>query len=134
MCGCGNRVMDEAVYDALMKYYAALGKIGYIKHADVFGLILLCFYRDFVFEDYRAVLSYDDYRDIDRALSCLFGSSCLIPYIDYVKMCKLYLGQMTEMASRVKTLENTQVLKVIENLQGIENADSESDIRIIADE
>lgn len=126
--------MDEAVYDALMKYYGALGKLGYIKYADVFGLILLCFYRDFVFEDYRAVLSYEDYKDIDRALNCLFGSSCLIPYIDYLKMGKLYLGQMTEMASRVKTLENTQVLKVIENLQGIENPDSESDIRIIADE
>lgn len=61
-------------------------------------------------------------------MNCLFGSNCLIPYTDYLKMGKLYLGQMTEMASRIKTIEDTEVIKVIANLQGVSNEDS--DIRI----
>ena len=120
--------MDEVVYNALNGYYSVLSKLGYYKYDDVFKILLLCFYRDFVFEDYRALLSMEDYYDIDRAMNCLFGSNCLIPYTDYLKMGKLYLGQMTEMASRIKTIEDTEVIKVIANLQGVSNEDS--DIRI----
>jgi hypothetical protein len=75
-------------------------------------LLLLCFYRDFVFHDYRGILSQEDYALIDRALDCLWGSTCLIPYPDYLKMGKLHLGEMTEMAQRIKNAENTKVVKV----------------------
>lgn len=126
--------MDDMVYEAITRYYDVLGKLGYFKYNDVYKLLLLCFYRDFVFEDYRAILSIEDYKEIDKAMNCLFGSNCLIPYIDYLKMGKLHLGAMTEMASRVKTLEDTNVIKVITNLQGVTNIDAESDIKIMTEE
>lgn len=106
--------MDSIIYKAITQYYAALCKLGYYSYESVFALLVLCFYRDFVFHDYRAVLSRKDYHDIERALNCLFGSNCLIPYPDYLKMGKLHIGEMTELAQRVRILEDTDVLKSLD--------------------
>ena len=121
--------MDNFIYSSITHYYEALNKLGYYKYGDVFRLLVLNFLRDFVFEDYRARLSREDYHEIEKALNCLFGSSCLIPYPDYLKMGKLHLGEITEMASRLNALEDTDVLKAF-------NADGtgDSDIVIVAEE
>jgi hypothetical protein len=87
--------MDNIVYNAITQYYTALSKLGYHKYGDVFGLLVLCFLHDFVYSDYRGLISESDYGIIEKALNCLFGSSCLIPYPDYLKMNKLHLGSMT---------------------------------------
>ena len=107
-------VMDSIIYSAISQYYAALCKLGYYSYESVFRLLVLCFYRDFVFQDYRGVLSREDYHEIEKALDCLFGSNCLIPYPDYLKMGKLHIGETTELAHRVKALEETDVLKVMD--------------------
>ena len=104
--------MDELIYNGVGSYYNALEKTGYMSYANMQKLLLLIFYRDFVFHDYRGLLSKEDYRLIERALDCLWGSTCLIPYPDYLKMGKLHLGEMTEMAQRIKKAENTKVVKV----------------------
>ena len=106
--------MDRIIYDALCEYYNALEKTGYLPDSQSQKLLVLCFYRDFVYQDYRAQLSRADYHIIERALDCLWGSSCLIPYPDYLKMGKLHSGEMTEMAQRVENLENTEVLKAFD--------------------
>jgi hypothetical protein len=120
--------MDSIVYNAITKYYAALSKLGYYKYGDVFSLLVLCFLRDFVYQDYRGILNKSDYSIIEKALNCLFGSNCLIPYPDYLKMGKLHIGEMTEMAHRVKTLEETEVLKAFDG------NDENSDIMILSDD
>ena len=106
--------MDEIIYNAFGSYYNALEKLGYISYPQSQKLLLLCFYRDFVFHDYRGLLNKEDYYLIERALDCLWGSTCLIPYPDYLKMGKLHIGEMTEMAQRVKNLEDTSVLKAFD--------------------
>jgi hypothetical protein len=106
--------MDEIIYNAFGSYYNVLEKLGYISYPQSQKLLLLCFYRDFVFHDYRGLLSKEDYYLIERALNCLWGSTCLIPYPDYLKMGKLHIGEMTEMAQRVKNLEDTSVLKAFD--------------------
>ena len=110
--------MDELIYNGVGSYYNALEKTGYMSYANMQKLLLLIFYRDFVFHDYRGLLSKEDYRLIERALDCLWGSTCLIPYPDYLKMGKLHLGEMTEMAQRIKNAENTKVVKVKETSDG----------------
>jgi hypothetical protein len=121
--------MDEIIYNAISQYYAALCKLGYYSYKEVFRLLLLAFYRDFVFHDYRGILSREDYHEIEKALDCLFGSNCLIPYPDYLKMGKLHIGEITELSQRLKTLEDTDVLKAF-NADGTED----SDIIITAEE
>ena len=103
--------MDEILYSSLSRYFSALEVKGYMSYSQMEKLMILCFYRDFVFGDYRGVISKDDYLLIERALDCMYGSSCLIPYPDYLKMGKLHLGETTELASRLRTLEETEVLK-----------------------
>ena len=125
--------MDDILYEALTKYYHALEVKGYMSKAHSTKLLVMAFYRDFMFNDYRALLSKRDYCLIERALDCLYGTSCLIPYPDYLKMGKLHLGEITEMAQRIKTLEDVDVIKVIHDLNSV-NGDSQSDVLIMAEE
>lgn len=124
--------MDEFIYSALCRYYNALEKKGYMAISNAYKLLLLIFYRDFVYSDYRCTLSKNDYRLIEKALDCLYGITCLIPYPDYLKMGKLKLGSMTELACRIKAIEDTDVVKVIHDLKSVSN-DFKSDIIILAD-
>lgn len=124
--------MDEMIYNGLNSYFHALELKGYVSFRDMERLLALTFFRDFVYHDYRATLSLDDYREIERALDCLYGTTCLMPYPDYLKMGKLHLGEMTEMAQRVKTIENTSVLKLIHDISEVEN-DPHSDIAVITE-
>ena len=112
--------MDKIIFNALEAYYNALEKKGYM--ADIYWkkLLVLIFYRDFVFGDYRGFLSKEDYLLIEKSLECIWGTVCLIPYPDYLKMGKLHLGEITELAQRVKAVENTEVLKVITDTSKIE--------------
>ena len=121
--------MDSIIYDALSSYYHALELKGYMSNSHAMKLLLLIFYRNFVFHDYRGLISRDDYLLIEKALDCLWGSTCLIPYPDYLKMGKLHLGEITELASRVRTLEDTDVLKAFDA-----DGTGDSDIIITSDE
>lgn len=121
--------MDEILYNSLSSYFNALEYKGYMPYPQMQKLLVLLFYRDFVFNDYRGFIDKDDYLIIERALDCLYGSTCLIPYPDYLKMGKLHIGEMTEMANRVKNLENTEVLKAFD----FEGSD-DSDIVIVKNE
>lgn len=124
--------MDEIVYEALLKYYHALELKGYMADSHTFKLLVLSFYNDFVYNDYRGNITKDDYHLIEKALDCIFGSTCLIPYPDYMKMGKLYLGQITEMAQRVKAVEDTPVLKMAHDITNME--DPHSDIIVVGDD
>lgn len=117
--------MDNIIYNALSSYYHALELKGYMPHKDSQKLLLLIFYRDFCFHDYRGLLSKDDYHLIEKALDCLWGSSCLIPYPDYLKMGRLHLGETTELAHRIKTIENEPVLKIMHSMDGQDDPDSD---------
>lgn len=126
--------MDEILYDALGRYYHTLELTGQMSYSHLQRLLLLSFYRDFVYHDYRGLLSKEDYHLIENALDCLWGSTCLIPYPDYLKMGKLHLGEMTEMAQRLKNIEEEPVLKLIHDASTIDNPDSPSDIQVMLEE
>lgn len=121
--------MDDLIYDALSRYYHTLEVNGYMSYSQMQKLFVLCFYRDFVYNDFRGILTRDDYLLIEKALDCLYGTTCLIPYPDYLKMGKLHLGKFTELCNRVKVLEKTDVVKVIHDLTSVD-ANPESDIII----
>ncbi len=125
--------MGEIVFDALSKYYHSLELRGYMPRIDSAKLLVLSFFWEYMYHDYRGILSKGDYGLIEKALDCLYGTSCLIPYPDYLKMGKLHLGEVTEIAQRLKTLEDTDVVKVIHDLDSV-NGDIQSDIIITAEE
>lgn len=114
-------VMDELVYNALCQYFTVLSKVGYYKWADVKKLLVLIFYRDIIQKDYRGLLTKADYGVIERALNCLYGTTCLIPYPDFMSSGRLHLGEMSEIAQRVKNVENTRVVKVKSQLEVVDD-------------
>ena len=103
--------MDEYLFEALYQYYEVLCKTGYMPQRDTQKLLILSFYIDYIMHDYRGVITNEDYHLMEKALDCLYGTSCLIPYPDYLKMGKLKLGAMVEMAQRMKNIEETEVAK-----------------------
>ena len=130
--------MDKVLYDSLCRYFATLAKVGNVSYNSVDKLLVLIFYKHFIYEDYRGNLSKEDYSIIEQALDCLFGSTCLIPYPNYLEMGKLHLGDMTEMAHRITdneshTQEVDDRLKYNEavtgdNVRRIVNAETRLDI------
>ena len=123
-------VMDEIVYEALNKYYHVLELKGYMNISHGLKLLVLSFFKDYIYQDYRGLISKEDYRLIENALECIYGTSCLIPYPDYLKMGKLHIGEITELAQRVATLEDTEVVKVIHDAE----EDTASDIVVVEEE
>ena len=103
--------MDEFVYNAFNGYFQVLEKVGYMKQKNIDSLLVLNFLYELIYHDYRGYIKEEDYHTIEKALNCLYGTNCLIPYPDYLKMGKLHLGEMTEMATRIKNLEDTTVVK-----------------------
>jgi len=111
----GVNVMDEILYNALSNYYDVLSKTGYISSSDTEKLLLFSFYRDFVYNDYRGHITEEDYYLIDKVLNCLYGSTCLIPYPDYLKMGKLHIGEISELASKINRLQDVGNVKVVKS-------------------
>lgn len=113
--------MDEFVYNALCHYFTALSKLGYYKQGDVDKLLVLIYINTLLSDDYRGHISDEDYAAIERALNCLYGTSCLIPYPEFKKMGNLKLGDLTELAQRVKNIENTKVIKSKQDIQEVDD-------------
>ena len=97
--------MDNFVYNATNSYFHTLGTLGYVSNKKVQSLLVLIFYYNLIYHDYRGYIKKEDYHTIEKALNCLYGTNCLIPYPDYLKMGKLKLGEMTEVLSRTKAVE-----------------------------
>lgn len=125
--------MDEILYQYLSSYYNALSKVGYIKDDTVYKLLIYNFYRDFVMHDYRGSITKEDYQLIESLLDSFYGTNCLMSYPDYLKMGKLCLGDITEIASRVRKLEDTEVVKVIHDEEIVAGA-PQGDVLVFAEE
>ena len=65
--------MDEILYKALSDYYHALELKGYMSNSQAQKLLVLIFYRDFIYNDYRGLLNNKDI--VLYATACLLKSS-----------------------------------------------------------
>lgn len=99
--------MEKYLYNSYSSYFNALSKLGYVNDNKVQSLLIMTFIYNLVFKDYRGIISESDYIYIEKAINCLYGSNCLLPYRDYLKMGKLKIGEYTELAHRLCALENS---------------------------
>ena len=121
--------MDKVLYDSLYRYFTTLARVGNVSYASVDKLLVLMFYKHFIYEDYRGNLSKEDYSIIEKALDCLFGSTCLIPYPNYLEMGKLHLGDMTEVSQRID--QNESYAKDIDSRLKLNDAVTADNVRRI---
>lgn len=115
--------MDNILYNAILNYFTKLSELGYVNYKDVDKLLLLVTIQEFIYNDFRGFITEDDYREIEKCLYKIFGTSCLVPYPNYCAnytMNKLHLGDISELSHRVevnedniKDIQNTKVVKVL---------------------
>lgn len=104
--------MDNLVYTVYTNYFKNLEATGTSSKSNVFKTLLLGFYRELL-DSPHVQISEEDYGAIHRALGCLYGSSCLIPYPDYLKekgKCK----ESSDITHRLKVLTTTRRLKLFD--------------------
>ena len=71
------------VFNSIGTYFNALTQFGYKKQGDVDKLLVYSFIEEMLTGEMRFFVTEADYRLLEQALSCLYGSSCLIPYPQY---------------------------------------------------
>lgn len=119
--------MDEIVYNSIVRYFSALSNLGYVSYEDVNSLLFLTAIQEFIYKDFRGFINEDDYREIEKALYKVFGTSCLVPYPEYCNnadMNKLHLGDISELAHRVEVNE--------ENIENIEEIQDTKVVKVLA--
>lgn len=104
--------ISNLVYTAVTRYFNSLANTGYQRQSNVNKLLALIAIQEVLSNDFRGIVTEEDYEEIGKALYCLYGSNCLIPYPDYYN-CKskkiMYLGSISELAARVAALENGEI-------------------------
>ena len=71
-------------YEALHRYFTRLFQSGYMKYSNVKSLIVLLYIQEIV-KEYD--LDIEEQTIINKALSCLQGSNCMIPYFGCKGAC-----------------------------------------------
>lgn len=97
--------MNNVVYESIKRYFTSLSMFGYKSYNDTYKLLYIISIRDFIYNDFRELITEDDYRIIGRSLYNVFGTTCLLPYPQFCKskgMNNLHLGSITELAHMVQ--------------------------------
>lgn len=74
--------MDIIINKALDKYFNTLTKSGYVEYETVFTILVLIFIDEMINGDCKIPITEDDYNKINKALYCIYGSNCFVPYPD----------------------------------------------------
>lgn len=69
--------MDELTYNALNSYFKRIESVGYMQYGAVDSLLVLL-YIYYLKDNYD--LSQEESRIVHKALNCIQGSNCMIPY------------------------------------------------------
>lgn len=77
-------VTNDAM-NAVNRYFHTLRNLGYKKDSDVFRLLSLIFIEEMLDGPWSFFVTDEDYSVLNKALYCLYGTSCMIPYPDYRK-------------------------------------------------
>lgn len=71
-------------HEALHRYFTRLFQSGYMKYSNVKSLIVLLYIQEIV-KEYDPDI--EEQTIINKALSCLQGSNCMIPYFGCKGAC-----------------------------------------------
>ncbi len=119
--------MDDLLYESCSRYFTNLSNYGYRRNEDVKKLLFYVFVNELV-NTTSVVITEDDYRSLEKALYCLYGTTCLIPYPNYCyKVMDGHLGNIPELVARVVKLEDIteDITEDVDDLQTLTQQHSE---------
>ena len=96
--------LDKLAADSLERYFTVLESVGYVSDVNTNKLILLQFLQEFLWE-YQGYITEADYTKIESILQCLAGSSCLIPFKEYILVSQPSPGYIYTVPVRITQCE-----------------------------
>ena len=123
--------MDNLLCEILDRYFRTLSNYGYRNYGDVKKLLFYIFIQELVSTP-SIVISEEDYKHIENALYCIYGTSCLIPYPKYCENAMyLHLGDIVEISRRLDENERAteEALDAVEQLE--EDVDTLNDFDFV---
>lgn len=90
-------------FNAVSRYFHTLSNLGYKKDKDIDSLIVYLFLEELLYGSMSQFITETDYNIINKALYCLYGTSCMIPYPDYEKS---YYSVVRQMLNGYRILED----------------------------
>ena len=128
-------VMDDLLYNSCLRYFTSLTDYGYRNEEDVKKLLFYVFIQELV-NTTSIVISEENYKHLENALYCLYGTTCLIPYPDYCERpMYAHLGDIAELSARLAKVEEVNADQY-EKLNAIETTNvvkDEPDIEEVED-
>ena len=113
--------MDDLLYESCLRYFTSLANYGFRSEKDVKKLLFYVYIQELV-NTTSIVIPEEDYKHLENALYCMYGTTCLIPYPNYCERpMYAHLGDIAELSARVAKVEDTHVDK--SNLAATEEAD-----------
>lgn len=98
--------MDDLLYNACLRYFTSLADFGFKSEADVKKLLFYVFIQELV-NTTSIVISEENYKHLENALYCMYGTTCLIPYPDYCERpMYAHLGDIAELSARMAKTED----------------------------
>lgn len=132
-------VMDDLLYESCLRYFTSLANYGFRSEKDVKKLLFYVYIQELV-NTTSIVIPEEDYKHLENALYCLYGTTCLIPYPNYCERpMYAHLGDIAELSARMEKaegkivdIEDTHVDK--SNLAATEEADPDAPYEEIDEE
>ena len=106
-------ILDN-VFSSIESYFNALSYFGYKKNSDVNKLLIYNFLSEMLTGEMRYYITEEDYRNIEKALYCLYGTSCLIPYPKYISDTNLFGKEPDVNSLEPRITEGDSILRFFE--------------------
>lgn len=80
--------MDNLLLESLTRYFKHITNTGYMNYKEVRKLLVFILIQEMLSGYFGCIVTASDYKILSKALDCLYGSNCLIPYPDYYSLAK----------------------------------------------
>lgn len=98
-------VMDDLLYESCLRYFTSLANYGFRSEKDVKKLLFYVYIQELV-NTTSIAIPEDDYKHLENALYCMYGTTCLIPYPNYCERpMYAHLGDIAELSARMAKAE-----------------------------
>lgn len=73
----------KVLAESLGRYFKTLVHYGYVKLTNLDKLLVLTYVEEILTDRFQVDVSEQEYQEMSKALMCIIGSNCLIPYAQY---------------------------------------------------
>lgn len=105
--------IEKISQEGLNRYFNTLKVFGYKSYGQVDKLLILLLIEELLNSTYKFFITEEHYKIIDKALYCLFGTTCLIPYPEFINEDTIFLD--TYYINKLRFMEDNSIRLMEDN-------------------